>query len=415
MLSPGSKNWIEMFYSLIDERQMSAVLKREKGISAEALIHARLFQSGIVFGYPSQFVFLKDTPSTSWTLDEKIKVLLFECFLYIYLIEKKSFDREDFENSLLNFYADYKEHYSLDVLQLFVKETTSNKVEKILTKRTHKKKSWANMFWVNYLSNGLVFLDVIAYRQFLNANGCLQQNYNAYVDAVIKTVVLASIADGSVEQEEKKIYDVLISSASITAQEKQKYLQMLSEQSIQLSSIDLHKDDTLFNYYLLDVATLTVCSDLTTLTTEKKFLKNLASYLGISQQHLESTLIIIENYVIENNKQVSFLGENNAYERLYLNFSRRWIKVLGRNKDKLVEELKNNKELVELVNKSMIKELTPEEKEKVKTQFKDLVKSMPAVAIFMLPGGALLLPLITRIVPDLLPSSFQSNQIKKEK
>jgi hypothetical protein len=40
---------------------------------------------------------------------------------------------------------------------------------------------------------------------------------------------------------------------------------------------------------------------------------------------------------------------------------------------------------------------------------------MPALAIFMLPGGALLLPLVLKVLPDLLPSAFRDNEIDNEK
>jgi hypothetical protein len=96
-------------------------------------------------------------------------------------------------------------------------------------------------------------------------------------------------------------------------------------------------------------------------------------------------------------------------------FSNRWIRILGRNKDKLISELKESKELVALIQKSTTKELTKEEKEMVKNQFIDILKSVPSIGIFLLPGGALLLPLILKIVPDLLPSSFKENQVDQEK
>ena len=40
---------------------------------------------------------------------------------------------------------------------------------------------------------------------------------------------------------------------------------------------------------------------------------------------------------------------------------------------------------------------------------------MPTLAIFMLPGGALLLPLVLKIIPDLIPSAFRDNEIESEK
>jgi hypothetical protein len=68
--------------------------------------------------------------------------------------------------------------------------------------------------------------------------------------------------------------------------------------------------------------------------------------------------------------------------------------------------------LVLLIKKSTNQELSKEEKEKVKTQFLDLVKTMPAITIFMLPGGALLLPIVLKIIPDLIPSAFRDNEIE---
>jgi hypothetical protein len=100
-------------------------------------------------------------------------------------------------------------------------------------------------------------------------------------------------------------------------------------------------------------------------------------------------------------------------EKVYGSLSKRWVKILGRNKDKLAAELKQSKELVSLIRKSTTTDLTPEEKETVKEQFKDLVKTMPSLAIFLLPGGALLLPLVLKVIPDLMPSAFRDNEVEK--
>ncbi len=96
-------------------------------------------------------------------------------------------------------------------------------------------------------------------------------------------------------------------------------------------------------------------------------------------------------------------------------FSNRWIRILGRNKDKLITELKESKELVSLIKKSTTTELTKKEKELVKDQFMDILKSVPSIGIFLLPGGALLLPLILKIVPDLMPSAFKENELDNKK
>ena len=79
-----------------------------------------------------------------------------------------------------------------------------------------------------------------------------------------------------------------------------------------------------------------------------------------------------------------------------------------RNKGRIAEELK---ELVALINKSRKEDLTQLEKEAVKRQFKVIAKSVPALAIFMIPGGTILLPIVLKVIPDLVPSAFLENEL----
>ncbi|MEO9571666.1 MAG: LETM1 domain-containing protein [Polaribacter sp.] len=83
--------------------------------------------------------------------------------------------------------------------------------------------------------------------------------------------------------------------------------------------------------------------------------------------------------------------------------------LLIRNKKRLDLELKQSKEAVYLIKKSTRSNLSEEEKEKIKVQLLDICKAVPALAVFLLPGGALLLPLLIKLIPDILPSAFQDD------
>jgi hypothetical protein len=49
-----------------------------------------------------------------------------------------------------------------------------------------------------------------------------------------------------------------------------------------------------------------------------------------------------------------------------------------------------------------------EEKQKVQDQLMDIAKTIPTLAIFALPGGGILLPILIKVLPfNILPSSFQ--------
>lgn len=81
--------------------------------------------------------------------------------------------------------------------------------------------------------------------------------------------------------------------------------------------------------------------------------------------------------------------------------------LLQRNKMRLYQELSQSKEAMHLIRKSTHAKLSQEEKEKIKIQLLDICKSIPALAVFLLPGGVLLLPLLIKLIPDILPSSFR--------
>ena len=83
--------------------------------------------------------------------------------------------------------------------------------------------------------------------------------------------------------------------------------------------------------------------------------------------------------------------------------------LIFRNKIRLAQELKQSKEAVSLIKKATHSNLSDEEKEKIKIQLLDICKAIPALAVFLLPGGALLLPLLIKLIPDILPSAFQED------
>lgn len=89
--------------------------------------------------------------------------------------------------------------------------------------------------------------------------------------------------------------------------------------------------------------------------------------------------------------------------------------LLHRNKLRLHQELLQSKEAMHLIKKSMHAHLTEEEKLKIRVQLLDICKAIPAFAVFMLPGGALLLPLLIKLIPDILPSAFQEDLPKDKK
>lgn len=417
LLNPGAKNWMPKYLDLLHTGEITLDVSLARNLPQEELIHALVFQTGLVFGYPIELLFYQGDTS-KWTLDEKLKVLLFEHLLLDYSISKgeTEFNSSEFLESLLTFYSHYKVNSVLSALTFFIKDPASVKVENILSRRVNIRKVYSTKFWVNYLCNSLVYLDVIAYHEFLLHKETLDSYYEQYAESVLQVIVQASKIDGKMDKQEQTLLDVFLASASLNEDKKEAIKKSSYEESgiEQIVKLIPKRSSILLKKYLLDIGVLTIFSDLQALEVELDFLQKLYTLLDLTEEDLHTSTGLIQAFVIENNHVVAFLQENSSYEKLYSSFSARWIKILGRNKDKLIEELNESKELVYLVKKSLHKELSVEEKEKVSSQFRDIMKSMPALAIFMLPGGALLLPIILKIVPALLPSAFRDNEVEED-
>ncbi|WP_231962840.1 LETM1 domain-containing protein [Polaribacter sp. KT25b] len=72
-------------------------------------------------------------------------------------------------------------------------------------------------------------------------------------------------------------------------------------------------------------------------------------------------------------------------------------------------ELRQSKEAMSLIKKSTHTKLTSEEKTKIKIHLLDICKTIPALAVFLLPGGTFLLPILIKLIPDILPSAFRDD------
>ncbi|MCE3295580.1 MAG: hypothetical protein K0R65_1294 [Crocinitomicaceae bacterium] len=417
MLLPGSKGWIKKYFELVHRKEITLEIPLFPS-DKQHLKHLIFSQTGIVFGYPSDFIFAKEFHSreNKWTFDEQLTFLLFECHLYVYVSNGGIIDEkpDDFIQSLLDFYENHSVKSLSRILTFYLKESPDEKLEKLLEKRTEIRKNLLeNAIWVNYLSNTFVYLDVILYDEFLRTKRSLElSNYDTYAENALYALTLAAHADGKIDLKEKRLFEVFLASAKIPEKKKEE-IENLFHADIPLAIISKESlKNELFRRFLLDISVLTIfATHDDTHPEEKTYLRFFCEYLNITDTALNETLVMVENFVLKHNEEIAFLANSNSVEKLYGNVSKRWINILGRNKDKLAKELQQSKELVFLIKKSTRHELSKEEKEKVKTQFLDLVKSMPALAIFLLPGGAILLPIVLKIIPDLIPSAFRDNEL----
>ena len=148
---------------------------------------------------------------------------------------------------------------------------------------------------------------------------------------------------------------------------------------------------------------------------EHLFLLILGSDLKLNEQRVAESIKTVNTFYTTNKDDIALLSSKNIVQSFYNNSSKMVTKLISRNSKRLYQELKDSKELMVLLSQSTVRDLTSEEQKKVQEQLLDIFKSIPSLAIFMLPGGALLLPLVVKFIPKLLPSAFDENRIEEEK
>ena len=415
MLSPGAKGWINKYFDLVEKEVINLTIDRPPELRKLHFMHLTLGESGITFGYPIDLIFAKELETREWTTREKLKLLLFEAQLFVYLQIHldEPFNKDAFLNKLYAFYHYHNASSIKKLLKMFSRPNREERIEEVLRDRTSIESNYfENKWWVNILSNAFIYLDVILFDDYVHWHREEAiKNYSSYAKNALIALTLSAYSDGLIEKHEKKLFDVYLASANLDDESrdlvKRKFINGASFNDFSLY-IPNH---WLLKRFLFDLSALNIFSHQELMDKETKFLEELAVNLEVKEEEMEESFGMIENFVLKAQDKAEFLSNNSSYEKVYRSLIGRWTKVLERNKDRIAEELKESKELVSLVNKSRKKELTLKEKEAVKKQFKDIVRSIPALAIFMIPGGTLLLPIVLKVIPDLIPSAFRENEL----
>ncbi len=412
--SPGAKNWIPKYFQFVERGNISLSLTQNTDYESDFL-HISINKTGLLYGTCSSLIFGKAIDTSKFTKDENLKLLLFETLLLTFQKNRNEFRSNTFLESLEEFYNDIKLSQFTHWTSFFSEEKLETKIERILNDRVKVKSNiFGTNYWLNHLSNSFVFLDVILFQKFLEGElSSFFERYEEIALTVFKSLTYAAYLDEKVEEKEQRMLWHFLSCANFEKENKE-LCEKLILNGITLEELKLSEDkDPVLSKIMFELSIFVTKGTHFLSEKEEKKIIAFGNRLGLSENDLQLSFILCNSFLLENTEEVALLNADSNTQFVYKAFSKRWFKILGRNKDKLVKELKESKDLVALIQKSTKEELTKDEKEQVKSQFMDILKSMPSMAIFILPGGAFLLPLILKIVPDLLPSAFKENEVEK--
>jgi hypothetical protein len=145
---------------------------------------------------------------------------------------------------------------------------------------------------------------------------------------------------------------------------------------------------------------------------EVEFVARLARAVGVSPERLRAVEAEVAEFYARHRAVVDAFTVAEPARGFVDLMAERINDEAKRNLSALLEELRKTRELGQLLSRAARGETLDEvEKAKVRAQLLDLAKAIPALSVFAMPGGALLLPILIKVLPfNLLPSAFAARE-----
>ena len=395
MINPSASGWIDKFFS---EQK-----KSEKFVPKTAdIFYQKVRDTGFIYGHIITFDTVIPIETKGWFKEEISKVALLNTLFDVFSITNPDLSSDDFIQEAVRFYHQMNpEGFSL-FKKILPKNSSSLTLEKIIDERVQTNDSIISKNFSHLVTNALLFIDVLAFRQYL-LHGEIPEKYLKKIEETIVNIVTLAL---KVKTNKSQYDDLLIKlfEASIRYSKFSK----IAIQSLETLQLDYFTNE-LEHYYLLDIAGMALWSDGEIDNNESYFLYSLAETISVSDDFVNKSIESTDTFINKHKKEIPYFNYSNPVKHFYDHTTQSVVTLISRNKNRLVKELEQSKELMVLLAYSTRRDLDEKEKKKVKKQLLEICKTIPSLTIFLLPGGSLLLPILIKFIPTLLPSAFNEN------
>jgi len=402
-MNPSSSNWIPKYLN-----NYNSIIYAASSCTIEDYYNT-LKATGFIYGAARVSVMQAPISDLTLTKEEFTKVNLFHSLLYVYYSVYNSQDSEEAIKAIIQFYKTLEKSKSGLFSKIKFANTPSQNLEKLLAARLNETNSKLKYNSTAILTYALLFVDVLAFKRWLINKGDVK-TYTEKIEALAISCCYFALQS----KKQQKKYDILLIELFETSKGYSSQV-LTKDNTMFLNSGTFSETTTIEKIYLLDLCCIAVWDDRELDTSEFTFLKNLVEILDLPEDTLHQSISAITGFTSTSDKKLKLFEYVNPVKLFYKQASGTVKLLILRNKKRLLQELNESGELVVLLSSSTIRDLTRQEKDKVKEQLLDICKTIPSLAIFILPGGTVLLPLLVKFIPKLLPSAFQENRIDEVK
>jgi hypothetical protein len=350
--------------------------KEDLGIVSEApskehSLYRLVQPTGLMYGHPIIPPYINKEEIKQVAENEKMKVVLIESLLKSAQLESDKITKaeyqdyvDEFSKELINYYLEIYPELEGKQKTFWGKQKSNSKVaEEILDKRLFIKGSLLDNFWESFFHNSLLFLDVFYFREWISERSrivtadSLRKEKENMRFALLKLIAAASYADQIIQDEERKLFGIFLKSANLDSV-KSKEAKNFIDDKLTVKDIEIPSDSWILRKYFLELAILTVWADRIVDESEKQFINDLSVKLNFSEEEMENSMVAIESFVVTNWNEIHYLQKKKNYEVVSKLLIKRLSKIAIHNKNRIGTEIRESKELMDLMTASMSRDLT---------------------------------------------------------
>ena len=395
MINPSASGWIDKFFI---EQKIS-----EKTVSKTTdTFYQKVRETGFIYGHIITFDTVNTIDTKGWFKEEISKVALLNTLYGIFCLTNDEISSENFIKQTVTFYNQMNPQGFNLFKKILPKNSLALTLEKIIDERVQTNDSIISKNFSHLVTNALLFIDVLAFRQYL-IHGEIPEKYLKKIEETIVNIVTLAL---KIKSKKSQYDDLLIKlfEASI----RYSKFSRISVQSLETLQLDYFTNE-LEQYYLIDIAGMALWSDGKIENNEAYFLHSLAETVSVSDDFVKQSIESTDAFITKYKKEIPYFNYSNPVKHFYDQTTQSVVTLISRNKNRLIKEIVQSKELMVLLAYSTRRDLDEKEKKKVKKQLLEICKTVPSLTIFLLPGGSLLLPILIKFIPTLLPSAFNEN------
>lgn len=248
-----------------------------------------------------------------------------------------------------------------------------------------------------------MLVDPDARREHLDELGRQQRELR---ELILHAAIGAALVDGRLQAKERRVFEWFLRSSGLP-RATLRGLQRALKRGDSWEVPEPPALPWLLRRFVLELMLMVLLVERSLDAKATEYMRVIVDRLGLWEEELNQSITALEVFLLRQGDKVPVLSERSALLNVGDALREQATIAVRKNMGSLVREIRETQELYVLLMKAAQHPLSREEKLKVRQQLMDIVKAIPALAIFALPGGGFILPVVIKLLPfNILPSAF---------